>query len=67
MRGGYWGRRAKPRISFALASMFIVLLLALLSGGVEIHFYIERIIEYPATFLVGSIFALLAILLLYEW
>ena len=67
MRGGYWGRLAKPRISFALATGFILLLLLLLSGGVELHFYVERIIEYPATFLVGSIFALLAILLLYEW
>lgn len=67
MRGGYWGRRAKPRISFALATGFIVLLLLLLSGGVELHFYIERIIDNPAVLLVGAIFALLAIMLLYEW
>jgi hypothetical protein len=60
-------RRTKPRISFALATLFIVLLLFLLSGGAELTLRLERIAERPEILLVGGIFAFMAILLLYEW
>lgn len=64
-RGGF--RRAKPRISFALASLFIILALALLSGGVEIKLRLSNVAHNPQALLVGGIFAAMAILLLYEW
>lgn len=67
MSRGYSGRRAKPRISFALASMFIALLVLLFSGGVNIQFNIEAITKDPTMFLITSLFATIAIALLYEW
>ena len=46
-------RRTKPRISFALATLFIVLLLFLLSGGAELTLRLERIAEHPEDFAGG--------------
>lgn len=67
MTRGYWGRRAKPRISFALASMFIGLLVLLFSGGMNVQFDIQAIIDNPSMFLVTALFAVISIALLYEW
>jgi|WetSurMetagenome_2_1015567.scaffolds.fasta_scaffold100343_6 hypothetical protein len=64
-RGNY--HRVKPKVSFALASGFIVLVLLLVSGGVEIVPRLERVLRNPQALLVGAIFALLAMLLLWEW
>ncbi|GEM_PF-920069 len=59
--------RARPVVSFTLATAMLILLALLLSGVVHISVDLTPITENPQLVAVALLFAAISALLLYEW
>lgn len=60
-------RRARPAVSFTLATMMLVLLALLLSGVAHISIDLTQVTNNPQLVAVAVLFSAIAALLLYEW
>ena len=65
MYGHY--RRARPKVSFALATAMLIMLALVLSGLVHISIDLSAIDTNPQAVVIALVFSVLAALLLYEW
>jgi hypothetical protein len=63
--GGY--RRARPKISFTLATAMLVTLGLILTGILHVTLDLSVLDTNPTSVLVAVVFMVLAALLLYEW
>ncbi len=60
-------RRARPVVSFALATMMLILLALILSGVLQLKIDFTPVTNNPQLVAVSMLFAAIAALLLYEW
>ena len=60
-------RRARPRVSFALATSMLVVLGMALSGMLQIELDLAVVERNPQAVGVALVFVMLAAALLYEW
>ena len=63
----YRYRRAKPKVSFALATAMLITLALMLTGILQISVDLSVIDTNPQLVAVALVFSLIAALLLYEW
>lgn len=64
-RGGY--RRIKPKISFFLATCFLIVLALILTGILFVSIDLSPFETNPRAVIIAVVFAGLAALLLFEW
>jgi hypothetical protein len=60
-------RRARPVVSFGLATMMLILLALLLSGVIRLSVDLTPVTGNPQLVAVALLFAGISALLLYEW
>ena len=60
-------RRARPAVSFTLATMMLILLALMLSGIVHVSLDLTPVTNNPQLVAVALLFSAIAALLLYEW
>jgi hypothetical protein len=60
-------RRARPVVSFALATTMLVFLALLLSGILHLNIDLSPVTSNPQLVAVALLFAAISALLLYEW
>lgn len=60
-------RRARPVVSFSLATAMLIFLALLLSGILHVSFDLTPITANPQLVAVALLFAAISALLLYEW
>ncbi len=63
----HYYRRARPVVSFALATIMLIILALALSGVIKISFDLTSVTSNPQLVAVSLLFAAIAALLLYEW
>lgn len=60
-------RRARPAVSFTLATMMLILLALMLSGVLRVSIDLTPVTSNPQLVAVALLFAAISALLLYEW
>lgn len=60
-------RRARPKVSFALATAMVVTMALILTGLLRVNLDLTVLDTNPQSVAVAIVFSLLASLLLYEW
>jgi hypothetical protein len=60
-------RRARPKVSFALATAMLIILALTLTGILRFNFDLSLIDTNPQSVAVAVVFSIMAVLLLYEW
>jgi hypothetical protein len=60
-------RRARPKVSFALATAMLITLAITLNGILHLNFDLSPLDTNPQAVAVAVVFSILAALLLYEW
>jgi hypothetical protein len=60
-------RRARPKVSFALATAMLIVLALALTGILRFNFDLSPLDTNPQAVAVAVVFSILAALLLYEW
>jgi hypothetical protein len=60
-------RRARPKVSFALATAMLITLALMLTGILRFNFDLSPLDTNPQAVVIAVVFSILAALLLYEW